>query len=119
MRIVMATLFAITVAATPAVGDVPIYPHENEEVLVEVDGARARLLACFEEVLMPAKVLVEPILIEPKKRQYVKRRNGTIELVEYPAVYVEERTVLEPEYIEYRQIPCKAKRKSFLDFLTN
>jgi hypothetical protein len=39
-----------------------------------------------------------------------------LELVEYPAVYRQKRTLLEPEYVELRQIPCKKKKKWFFGF---
>ena len=106
MRIVLCSVIAIVISASGA---------SAEEVYVDVNGERARLIACFEDVMMPAKYLVEHVLVTPAKRQYVKRRNGTVELVEYPALYVEERTLLEPAYRELRQIPCK-KRKTFFGF---
>ena len=106
MRIVLTSVIAATICASGALAD---------EVYVDVNGERARLIACFEEVMMPAKYLVEHVLVTPAKRQYVKRRNGTVELVEYPAVYVEERTLLEPGHLELRQIPCK-KRKNIFGF---
>lgn len=112
MRIVLQSIVALLLAAMPAVADAPAYPLEGQDVMTEVNGSPARLLACFEQVRMPAKVLVEPILVAPERRAYVKRRDGTIELVEYPARYREKRTVLEPEYVELRQIPCR-KKKSF------
>ncbi|MEZ5722282.1 MAG: hypothetical protein R3D59_12030 [Paracoccaceae bacterium] len=80
-------------------------------MLVDVNGSPARLLACFEEVMMPATVLVEHELVVPERRQYVKRRDGTLELVEYPARYRQIRTVLEPAYVELRQIPCRKREK--------
>lgn len=115
MRIVYPSMLALLIATAPALAQDPVYPGEAEEVLTDVNGKPARLLACFEEVMMPAKVLVEHVLVTPEKRQYVKRRNGTVELVEYPAVYRQERTLLEPSYVELRQIPCK-KKKSFFGF---
>lgn len=114
MRIVAYSVFALLIAATPAAAD-PVYPGEINEELVDVNGRTARRLACFEQVIMPAKVLVEHVLISPETRQYVERRDGTVELVEYPAAYRQKRTVLEPGYVELRQIPCK-KRRSFLGF---
>jgi hypothetical protein len=113
------SMFAVVVAAilAPAVtAQAQDYPGEIEEELVDVNGKTARRLACFEEVMMPAKVLVEHVLMSPEKRQYVKRRDGTLELVEYPAVYRQKRTLLEPEYVELRQIPCKKKKKWFFGF---
>ena len=112
MRIVLYSVFALLLAAIPAQAEEPEYPLENQDVMTEVNGSPARLLACFEEVMMPAKVLVEPILVSPERRAYVKRRDGSIELVEYPAHYREKRTVLVPAYVELRQVPCK-KKKSF------
>ena len=113
MRIVFYSMFALLIAGTPAVAEEPVYPGEINEELVDVNGRTARRLACFEQVIMPAKVLVEHVLISPEKRQYVKRRDGTLELVEYPAAYRQERTLLEPSYVELRQIPCKKKRFFF------
>lgn len=112
MRIVFSSMVALLLAAMPAWAEEPVYPLENQDVMTEVNGSPARLLACFEEVMMPATVLVEPILVSPERRAYVKRRDGSIELVEYPAHYREKRTVLEPQYVELRQVPCK-KKKSF------
>jgi hypothetical protein len=113
MRIVLHSMFALLLAAMPAVADETAYPLEDQDVMTEVNGNPARLLACFEQVMMPATVLVEPILIAPERRAYVKRRDGTIDLVEYPARYREKRTVLEPSYVELRQIPCKKKKPFF------
>lgn len=121
MRIVLHALSALflatMMAAAPATaadpGPSPKYPLEDQEVQVDVNGSPARLLACFEEVMMPATVLVEHELVAPERRQYVKRRNGTVELVEYPARYRQKRTVLEPAYLELRQIPCKKKKFFF------
>jgi len=121
MRIVLHTLsaffMATMMAPVPAIAADPVpspkYPLEDQDVLVDVNGSPARLLACFEEVMMPATVLVEHELVAPERRQYVKRRDGTLELVEYPARYRQIRTVLEPAYVELRQIPCKKKKKFF------
>ncbi len=110
MRFVHLTVFALLSSALSASAqDIP-----GDEVMVDVNGERARLIACFEDVMMPAKYLVEHVLVTPEKRQYVQRRNGTIELVEYPAVYRQERTLLEPAHRVFRQIPCK--KKSFFGF---
>jgi len=106
MRIVSISLIAIAGFTAPAAA-------WEDERLTEVNGRTARLLACFEQVTMPAKVLVTPILVEEAKRQYVKRRDGTIELVEFPARYREEREVLEPSYTELREIPCKKRNGLF------
>lgn len=106
MRVVLASVIALLAFAQTAAA---------EDVYVDVNGRKARLIACFEDVMMPAKYLVEHILVTPEKRQYVKRRDGTVELVEYPAVYRQERTLLEPAYRELRQVPCK-KRRTFLGF---
>ncbi len=107
MRIVFMSMVCVLISAQNAAA--------QEEVFVDVNGRQARLIACFEDVMMPAKYLVEHILMTPERRQYVKRRNGTVELVEYPAVYRQERTLLEPAYRELREIPCKP-RKSFFGF---
>jgi len=66
---------------------------------------RERLIACFKEVKVPAKYEVSKVLIEKPKRYYV-RRNGRVELVEYPAVYREDKKLLEPAHVVMREIVC-------------
>ncbi len=64
-----------------------------------------RVIACFQEVTVPAKYQVSKTMIEKAKRQYV-RRNGRVELVEYPPVYKEHRTLVEPAHKVMQEIPC-------------
>ncbi|SPF81334.1 hypothetical protein [Pseudoprimorskyibacter insulae] len=64
-----------------------------------------RLIACYEEKMMPATYEVEKRLISPPIRKYV-RRNGRIELVEDPAIYRELRHEIEPAYKLLVEIPC-------------
>jgi len=99
VSILLAVLLATAAAARTA--------ETGDETYVKVGDQRARLVACFREVTVPAKYSVKHVLLTPPKRQYIKRRSGRIELVEIPAVYVEERTLLEPEYILLRQIACR------------
>lgn len=107
MRFALTSLIALLVF--------PQAPLAQEGQMVDVNGTQARQVACYEDVMMPAKVLVEHELVTPERRQYVKRRNGIVELVEYPAVYREKRTMLEAPYRELRQVPCK--KKSIFSFL--
>lgn len=82
----MAVLAAL--AGPAAAGD----PHE-------------RLLACYEEKMMPPKYHVEKRLVSPVFHKYY-RRNGRVELVEIPAVYREIKTEIEPAYKLLVEIPC-------------
>jgi len=105
MRIVLTSVAVLFVWANAA--------WAQEEVFVDVNGRQARLIACFEDVLMPAKYLVEHVLVREAYRQYVKRKSGQVELVEYPAVYRQERTLLEPAHRLLRETRCKPKKSIF------
>lgn len=78
--------------------------------IVLATGAAAegepRLIACYQKVTKPAQYSVKKVLIKKPERKYLKR-NGRIELVEYPAVYREDRTLLREEHIVMQEIPCK------------
>ena len=56
--------------------------------------------------MVPAKYSVKKVLMEPARQAYVKRSTGRVELVEYPAVYREERTLVEASYKLMKPIPC-------------
>lgn len=66
----------------------------------------ARLLKCYEKVLVPAKYAVSKKLVKPVTRKYV-HRGGLVELWEYPAVYEEIRKLIAEEYFLMREAPCK------------
>lgn len=65
-----------------------------------------KTLACYEKVYKPGKVKVTKELVKPAKRQY-EYWKGMYKLVEYPAVYKENREEIEPGYYLMREIPCK------------
>ncbi|WP_138423219.1 hypothetical protein [Maritimibacter alexandrii] len=77
-----------------------------EERYINIGNDRVKLLACFNEVMVPAKYSVKKVLMEPARQAYVKRSTGRVELVEYPAVYREERTLVEASYKLMKPIPC-------------
>ena len=77
-----------------------------EERYITIGNDRVKLLACFNEVMVPAKYSVKKVLMEPARQAYVKRSTGRVELVEYPAVYREERTLVEASYKLMKPIPC-------------
>ena len=87
---------ALIMAATAA--------EAGSQTKAKVDK-NARLIACYKEVTVPAKYHVKKILIKGPERQYW-RRNGRVELVEYPAVYKEEKTLIKPEHVVMQQISC-------------
>lgn len=96
MRVVLLSIVVAAATSTAALA----------QTYVKVGDDNARLLACFEEVVVPAKYNVKKILVTPAKQQYIKRLSGRIELVEIPAVYREERTLVSPEATELREIAC-------------
>lgn len=69
-------------------------------------GDNARVLACFKEVKVAAQYSVKKVLVKEAERKYV-RRNGLVLLVEYPAIYREDKTLVEPEHILMREVKCK------------
>lgn len=69
----------------------------------------ARILACYKEVTIPAKYSVKKVLVTPAKQQYL-RKGQLVYLVEYPAVYREDKTLIEPEHIVMREVKCKTKK---------
>ncbi len=64
-----------------------------------------RLLGCYERVLVPAQYNVKKTKIKDAERKYVKR-NGRWELLEYPAIYEEHKTLIKGEYYVMREIAC-------------
>jgi len=69
------------------------------------ESQRERLVACYNQVKVPAKYSVNKVKIKDAERKYI-RRNGRIELVEYPAVYREDKTLVEPAHVVMQEIPC-------------
>ncbi|EAQ11538.1 hypothetical protein BD830_10516 [Maritimibacter alkaliphilus HTCC2654] len=96
MRRAILTLFFVAAAGSASA----------EERYINIGNDRVKLLACFNEVMVPAKYSVKKVLMEPARQAYVKRSTGRVELVEYPAVYREERTLLEASYKLMKPIPC-------------
>lgn len=78
---------------------------------LDPNGERYKLLNCFRKVLVPAQYHVSKKLVKPKERRYVKR-NGIIELREYPAVYQEIRRKVKDEYFVMQEVHCIRKKKS-------
>lgn len=71
-----------------------------------VNDKHAKRIACYKQVMVPATYSVKKVKIKDSYRQYVKRTNGRIDLMEYPPVYREEKTVKEEAHIVMRQIVC-------------
>ncbi|MAM60473.1 hypothetical protein [Maritimibacter sp. UBA3975] len=96
MRRAFLTICLIVLAGTAAA----------EERYINIGNDRVRLLACFNEVIVPAKYSTRKILMEPARQAYVKRTTGRVELVEYPAVYREEKRLVEASYKLMKPVPC-------------
>lgn len=76
-------------------------------VPVQASAQKSKRLGCFVQVNVPAKYSVKKIKIKDSYRQYVKRTNGQIDLMEYPAVYREEKKLIAGPEIIMRQVACK------------
>lgn len=72
---------------------------------VQAGEGKPRLLGCYKRVLVPAEYKVTKTKIKEAERKYVKR-NGRYELLEYPAVYRENRTLIKEKYYVMQKIPC-------------
>lgn len=68
--------------------------------------ANAKRIGCFIEVMVPAKYRVTKVKIQDSYRQYLKYPSGKIELMEYPAKYREDKTLIEREHLVMREIVC-------------
>lgn len=71
------------------------------------DETRAKRVGCFQEVKVPAQYTVKRVLIKDSYRQYIKRSNGRIDLMEYPAVYREDKTQVAEAHTVMREVVCK------------
>jgi len=67
---------------------------------------KARVLACYKEITVPARYSTNKVLLKEPTRKYV-RRDGLVLLIEYPAVYREDKKLIEAEHIVMREVACK------------
>ncbi|MEM6727207.1 MAG: hypothetical protein AAF618_01790 [Pseudomonadota bacterium] len=74
-----------------------------------IDETGATRIACYIEVDVPAKYSITKIKIADSYRQYIKRKNGRIDLMEFPATYREEKHLVEPAHKVMRQVACPKK----------
>ena len=86
-KILIGAIFCASLSATMA--------HSQE----------AKLLGCYKRVLVPAQYHVTKTLIKKSHKKYVER-NGRFELLEYPPVYKEDRTMIKGPYYVMREIKC-------------
>ena len=64
-----------------------------------------KLIGCYQKALVPAQYHVTKTKIKDAERKYVKR-NGRYELLEYPAIYEEHKTLIKAEYYVMQEIAC-------------
>lgn len=69
----------------------------------------ARILACYKEDKIPAKYSVQKILVKKAEQKYLRDAHY-VYLVEYPAVYREEKTLIAAEHVVMREVDCKTKK---------
>lgn len=74
-------------------------------VAAQAGEGKPRLLGCYQKVLVPAQYEVTKTKIKEAERKYVKR-NGRYELLEYPAVFREDKKLIKKEYYVMQKIPC-------------
>lgn len=74
---------------------------------IDINDPNAKRIACYRKDLVPAQYQVTKHLEKPAQRAYVKRRSGVIELMEFPAVYREEKKLIKAAHYVMRQIECK------------
>ncbi len=72
---------------------------------VQAGEGQPRLLGCYQRALVPAEYDIKKTLVKKAERKYVKR-NGRYELLEYPAVYQEHKTLIRGEYYVMQEIEC-------------
>lgn len=73
----------------------PVFADEN-----------ATRIGCFQQVEVPATYSVKRVEIKKSHRKYIKRTNGRIDLMEYPAVYREDKTLVAKAHTVMREVKC-------------
>jgi hypothetical protein len=73
---------------------------------VVAEGSKATRVGCFQQVQEPAQYSIKRVKIKDSYRQYVKRTNGQIDLMEYPAVYREDKKLVSEAHTVMREIVC-------------
>ena len=63
------------------------------------------VIGCYVKAKVPAQYEVSKTLIKEPVRKYIKR-NGRYELVEYPAIYREDRKLIKEEYFVMKEVVC-------------
>ena len=68
--------------------------------------SRATRVGCYQEVKVAAQYSVKRLKIKDEYSQYIKRTNGRIDLMEFPAVYREDKTKVAEAHTVMREIVC-------------
>ena len=68
--------------------------------------SRATRVGCYQEVKVPAQYSVKRVKIKDEYRQHIKRTNGRIHLMEFPAGYREDKTKVAEAHTVMRKIVC-------------
>jgi hypothetical protein len=71
-----------------------------------VDESRPTRVGYYQEVKVPAQYSVKRVKIKDEYRQNIKRTNGRIDLMEFPAVYREDKTKVAEVHTVMREIVC-------------
>ncbi len=73
-----------------------------------VTAEQAKRIGCFRQVTVPAEYSVTKKKIKDSYRVYVKRSNGRIDLMEYPAVYEETKHLVKESYSLMKEVDCNS-----------
>jgi hypothetical protein len=98
---VIIPLFAAMAATTAAVAQTQTAQGAGIQA-----SSSDRRIACYREVQVPAEYRVEQHLVTPAQQYYFRRLNGVVELRERPAVYHEERILVNEARVVMQEVPC-------------
>lgn len=68
-------------------------------------GHSPRVLECYKRVTVPAQYSTKKVLIRKAQQKYLQK-GDILQLVEYPAIYREDKTLVKPEHQLLQKISC-------------
>lgn len=72
---------------------------------IPAQAGNEKLIACYKMDKVPAQYEITKVLVTAAHRKYYNR-NGRIELVEFPAVYRENKRLIKEAHEVMREISC-------------
>jgi hypothetical protein len=74
---------------------------------------------CYKKEHVPAEYAYSKRLVRKARLVHEETESGQIELVHYPAIYIEEKTLVEPAYVLLQEVPCTRRILRTADRLPN